>query len=286
MAGSSRSSWWNALAAALVSAVLTAALVVGVGWAGASAGEVLPEDVGKEATYSACLVSGQLIKVLAKDRNPERCDGLTSRSGRVARYVTWHAAGVQGPPGPQGEQGPQGDPGPTGLTGPPGPPGPPGDEGPQGVPGPPGDVGPPGDAGPPGVPGPPGDTGPPGPSGDDAGFVATAAIGETVTILDSATFLVTLECLTTTGTTARVGTAVKAGQEAIRRDSGFGTVVAGPAFLEAIEVIHSSAGVLHVPDLTAAIGSAGDLLMVSDLIVWLNYGGTDCGVAGTILGNG
>ena len=256
MAGSSRSSWWNALAAALVSSVLTAALVVGVGWAGASAGEVLPEDVGKEATYSACLVSGQLIKVLAKDRNPERCDGLTSRSGRVARYVTWHAAGVQGPPGPQGEQGPQGDPGPTGLTGPPGPPGP------------------------------PGDTGPPGPSGDDAGFVATAAIGETVTILDSATFLVTLECLTTTGTTARVGTAVKAGQEAIRRDSGFGTVVAGPAFLEAIEVIHSSAGVLHVPDLTAAIGSAGDLLMVSDLIVWLNYGGTDCGVAGTILGNG
>ena len=101
----------------LTTILLSVSVVVAVG---ATATDVVTEEVGAEATYSGCLVGGRILKILSKDRNPDRCEGLATPAGTPARYVTWNAAGVEGP---QGKRGRRGLPGSTGAQGPTGAPG-------------------------------------------------------------------------------------------------------------------------------------------------------------------
>jgi len=92
--------------------------------------------IGPDTVYSGCLLGGKITKVRVKDVDPERCDTVVNKNGRVARYVTWNASGVEGPEGPRGFTGPTGPPGEIGAQGPEGPIGPEGPEGPKGPPGP------------------------------------------------------------------------------------------------------------------------------------------------------
>ena len=73
--------------------------------------------IGPDTVYSGCLLSGRITKVRPKDTNPERCESVVNREGRVARYVTWNAAGVEGPMGPTGRAGGSGPQGPQGPQG-------------------------------------------------------------------------------------------------------------------------------------------------------------------------
>jgi len=99
---------------------------------GVAIGSSGTERVGPNATYSGCLLSGKITKVLTQDRNPARCEEVV-RNGRVARYVTWNATG---PEGPQGKKGAPGAAGARGLRGPVGSDGADGARGPAGPTGP------------------------------------------------------------------------------------------------------------------------------------------------------
>ena len=123
----------------LLPALVIAGAMVASTLTGVAIGSSGTERVGPNATYSGCLLSGRITKVLTKDRNPARCEKVV-KNGRVARYVTWNATGPEGLAGPQGDQGERGE---TGAVGARGLRGPVGQQGPAGAQGEQGETGPP-----------------------------------------------------------------------------------------------------------------------------------------------
>lgn len=205
--------------------------------------------------------------------------------------------GEQGPAGPQGAIGPAGPQGDTGNTGPQGAVGPIGPSGgPVGPQGPQGDTG---ATGPQGAVGPVGPTGPQGatgPAGDNASLVMfneRLDVTESVTIGSNGALSIVAVCETfgagprirLLGTTSAIDDVVMFGLNQFTGEAASGYLLPTTPVDQRVmfEIANSETEVKALIDAGALMNATGNLLAIDGetMMVGVNYGGSDCVVAGT-----